>query len=351
MKKKIEVIDFIKGYSILSIVLFHYCQGIKLPFLLSKAINFGGTGIHTFLFASGFGLFLSHLRQPLGYADFLKKRFTKIYIPYIIIVTLTALISLLIPIFENSWNNYFSHVFFYKMFDSHLIGTYGYQLWFISTIIQFYLLFPLIVKLRDWMPGRIFLVAGLLISFAWAFVFLVLHKEEDRNWNSFFLMYLWEFMLGMYCADIYLKKGIEFWKIKKSVLVMLAIAGLALYSILAIRFGPVGRTLNDVPALFGYASLCILLYTLGIPVFNRFIMFTAKISFPIFLIHFLVLNLVETACHGLGIYAPLLPPGLSLIVCYLAALPLQKFFDYLTGALISQQQYPSKNKEGLSHTG
>ena len=73
VKKKIEVIDFIKGYSILSIVLFHYCQGIKLPFLLSKAINFGGTGIHTFLFASGFGLYLSHLRQPLGYARFFKE--------------------------------------------------------------------------------------------------------------------------------------------------------------------------------------------------------------------------------------------------------------------------------------
>ena len=116
MKKKIEVIDFIKGYSILSIVLFHYCQGLHLPSLLSKAINFGGTGIHTFLFASGFGLFLSHLRKPLGYGDFLKKRFTKIYIPYIIIVTLSALIALLIPIYENNWNNYFSHVFFYKMF-------------------------------------------------------------------------------------------------------------------------------------------------------------------------------------------------------------------------------------------
>ena len=172
MKNKIEVIDFIKGYSILSIVLFHYCQRLHLPSLLSKAINFGGTGIHTFLFASGFGLFLSHLPKPLGYGDFLKKRFTKIYIPYIIIVTLSALISLVIPLYENTWNNYFSHVFIYKMFDNHLIGTYGYQLWFISTIIQFYLLFPLIVNLRIWMPGRIFsgswsdylLCLGFLIS-------------------------------------------------------------------------------------------------------------------------------------------------------------------------------------------
>ena len=94
MKNKIEVIDFIRGYSILSIVIFHYCQSIALSPLFAKAINFGGTGIHTFLFASGFGLYLSHLQKPMVYRDFLKKRFTKVYIPYIAIVTLTALISL-----------------------------------------------------------------------------------------------------------------------------------------------------------------------------------------------------------------------------------------------------------------
>jgi peptidoglycan/LPS O-acetylase OafA/YrhL len=65
MKNKIEVIDFIKGYSILTIVLFHYFQGIQLSSLFSKAINFGGTGTHTFLFCSGFGLYLSHLRNPI----------------------------------------------------------------------------------------------------------------------------------------------------------------------------------------------------------------------------------------------------------------------------------------------
>ena len=217
-----------------------------------------------------------------------------------------------------------------KCLMSHLIGTYGYQLWFISTIIQFYLLFPLIVKLRDWMPGRIFLVAGLLICFCLGCSYFWYYtKMRTETGTVFFYV-----PLGVYAGHVLRRmlpeNGIEFWKIRKSELIMLAIAGLALYSILAIRFGPVGRTLNDVPALFGYASLCILIYTLGIPVFNRFIMFTAKISFPIFLIHFLVLNLVETACHGLGII-PLLPPGLSLIVCYLAALPLQKFFDYFTG--------------------
>ncbi len=59
-------------------------------------------------------------------------------------------------------------LFLYKMFDNDLIGTYGYQLWFISTIIQFYLLFPLIRPVKGTDSGESFLLAGLLISWAWA---------------------------------------------------------------------------------------------------------------------------------------------------------------------------------------
>jgi peptidoglycan/LPS O-acetylase OafA/YrhL len=338
MKHKIEVIDFIKGYSILSIVLFHYCQSIALTPFLSKAINFGGTGIHTFLFASGFGLYLSHLQRPLSYPDFLKKRFTKIYIPYMIIVTLTALISLFIPLYENSWNNYFSHVFFYKMFDNDLIGTYGYQLWFISTIIQFYLLFPLIVRLREWIPGKYFLPLGLLISWAWASGLLLLHKEELRNWNSFFLMYLWEFMLGMYCAERYLKNKYAFWKIGKTRLIGIALAGLGIYSLMAFQFGPVGKIFNDLPGLFGYAALCVFIYTLHIKPVNRFIFFTARLSFSIFLIHFLVINLVQAVCRSLELHWSWLMLIPTLTICWLAAIPLQKFFDQLFGRLLARQQ-------------
>ncbi len=338
MKNKVEVIDFLKGYSILSIVLYHFFQGIALSPVLAKAIHFGGAGIHTFIFASGFGLFLSHLQNPIPYTQFLRKRFTRIYVPYIIVVTLSAAISLFIPIYENSWNNYFSHVFLYKMFYDHLIGTYGYQLWFISTIIQFYLVFALIVKLRQWIPGNIFLLVGLLISYGWAIVFLLLHKEDLRSWNSFFLMFIWEFMLGMYCAEIYLKKGYEFWKIRKSFLIGIAISGLIVYSGMAILGGRFGKAFNDVPALFGYTALCIFIYSLQIKWINRFILFTANLSFSIFLIHFLVLNGVRMACQALGItytWVMLFP---VLLLCYLDALPLEKFFSYITNGLLSHQK-------------
>jgi len=338
MKNKVEIIDFLKGYSILTIVLYHFFQGIKLSPLLAKAIQFGGTGIHTFIFASGFGLFLSHLQKPIPYAQFLRKRFVRIYVPYIIVVTLSAAISLFFPIYKNNWNNYFSHVFMYKMFYDRLIGTYGYQLWFISTIIQFYLVFALIVKLRERIPGNIFLLVGLLISYGWAIIFLSLHKEDSRNWNSFFLMFVWEFMLGMYCAEMYLKNGYKFWDIRKPWLLVIAFGGLGIYGLMAILGGRFGKSLNDVPALFGYTALCVFIYSLRIKWVNRFILFTANLSFSIFLIHFLVLNGVQMACRALGItytWVMLIP---VLVLCYLEALPLEKFFSYITDGLLSRQK-------------
>jgi peptidoglycan/LPS O-acetylase OafA/YrhL len=224
------------------------------------------------------------------------------------------------------------------MFSNHLIGTYGYQLWFISTIIQFYLFFPLVVRMRIRFPGISFLAVGLIISWAWAVVVLLFRKEELRNWNSFFLIYLWEFMLGMYCADRYLKNGYAFWNITRSRLIIIAIAGLGIYSIMAIWFGRAGKIFNDLPGLFGYASLCVLVYSLQIRIVNRFILFTSKISFSIFLIHFLVLNLMQAALSAVHIswFWPMLLP--TIIICYALAIPLQKFFDQLTASPSKQQQ-------------
>jgi peptidoglycan/LPS O-acetylase OafA/YrhL len=224
------------------------------------------------------------------------------------------------------------------MFSNHLIGTYGYQLWFISTIIQCYLFFPLMVRIRARFQGISFLAVGLIISWSWAVVVLLLGKDELRNWNSFFLIYLWEFMLGMYCADRYLNDGYAFWNITKSRLMAIAVAGLGLYSIMAIWFGRGGKIFNDLPGLFGYAALCILIYSLQISIINRFILFTSKISFSIFLIHFLVLNLLQDVCQVLHISWSWLMLFPAIILCYAVSIPMQKLFDQLTGSISKQKQ-------------
>lgn len=143
--KHLKLIDYLRGYSIFTIVLMHLCQG-NLTGVLSKAILFGGAGVHVFIMCSGLGLYLSDLRKPLKYKDFLKRRFSKVWVPYAIAVVLWGvwllMISGVFPIKEIA-----SHLFLYKMFSTELDTSLCYPYWFISTIIQFYLAWPLIVKI------------------------------------------------------------------------------------------------------------------------------------------------------------------------------------------------------------
>jgi len=104
---------------------------------LSKAFAFGGAGVHVFILCSGLGLYLSYLRKPLGYKVFLQKRFTKVYVPYVIAVALWGA-WLMISKGAFPMKEVMSHLLLYKMFSVELDTSLCYPYWFISTIIQFY---------------------------------------------------------------------------------------------------------------------------------------------------------------------------------------------------------------------
>ena len=67
--KKLEQIDFLRGFAIFTIVLMHLVQSYNIQSVVHKAASFGGAGVHLFIFCSGLGLYLSYLRKPLGYGD------------------------------------------------------------------------------------------------------------------------------------------------------------------------------------------------------------------------------------------------------------------------------------------
>ena len=142
--KKYAIIDFLRGYSILTIALMHLLMG-NVTGILSKATAFGGAGVHVFILCSGFGLYLSYLKKPLRYTDFLNRRFIKVWVPYAIAVLLWGTWYLIsngiFPVKEVA-----SHLLLYKMFSTELDTSLCYPYWFISTIMQFYLFWPLIVK-------------------------------------------------------------------------------------------------------------------------------------------------------------------------------------------------------------
>ena len=152
-KRRLEVVDFLRGFSIFTIVLMHLVQSYPLPGFLMKASSLGGAGVHVFLLCSGFGLYLSSLYKPLDYRQFLKRRFSKVYVPYLIVVLISALYFGLICN-QDVLMQLLGSVFLFKMFVPSLECAFGGQMWFVSTIIQFYLFWPFIVKLFKINRGR-----------------------------------------------------------------------------------------------------------------------------------------------------------------------------------------------------
>ncbi|MCE2205577.1 acyltransferase family protein [Streptococcus thermophilus] len=100
---RVVAIDYLKGFSIFTIVLMHLLNTMSaIPSKIQTLASIGGAGVHVFFLCSGIGLYLSYLKRKTNYYDFLRKRFTKIYIPYIIIVFISFLLILSIIMCKHS---------------------------------------------------------------------------------------------------------------------------------------------------------------------------------------------------------------------------------------------------------
>jgi peptidoglycan/LPS O-acetylase OafA/YrhL len=294
-KKRIEYIDFSKGFAILSIVIFHYLQPYTSG-ILSKVIMIGGGGVHLFFILSGFGLGLSS--QQLSAPLFYKRRFLKVLIPYYFVILLTFAINFVYPIYrEDGLYAIGGHLFLYKMFDETIMGSFGYHFWFISTIVQFYIFFPLISawQHRESSIPKFLLVSFLISFFYW--IFLSVYKLYDqRIFNSFFLQYLWEFNIGIIFAKLHTLKGKEFWRQNEIILLTTSVLSFFLMAILVSWGGGIGRTFNDPLSSLGFLCASAFLYSVSqtkLVFVKKAMIFVGKISYELYLIHSLVFLLVN----------------------------------------------------------
>jgi peptidoglycan/LPS O-acetylase OafA/YrhL len=325
--RRLGIVEFLKGYSIFTIIIFHYLQTLHLPGPWNQFIFFGGTGVHLFILLSGFGLYLSYLRKPLPYSLYLKKRLSKIYIPYIIVVLLSALISLWKPIYENSLYALGGHIFLYKMFDESIMGSYGYPLWFISTILQFYIVFYALIFTIRRTSMRAFLFVCFILSIGWISVVMFIGKDSERIWNSFFLRYLWEFGLGMFIADQLFKSDFRLpFKVKPTYFLLIGVINCALYAVLALYGGAIGKMTNDIPALLGYSCIAIWFFLMNIGFINKFFIYSGKISFSLYLLHYLLLYL----CLFI---VPVFPAPVVLPIALLLTFVVSKYYQNAVSVL------------------
>ncbi len=314
--QRFEIITFLRGYSIFTIVVFHLLQALKLDEPWNALIQFGGTGVHLFFLLSGFGLFYSYLNRQPKPATFYRHKFSRIYLPYIIVVLISALIALFWPVFEGSWYALGGHIFLYKMFDERIIGSYGYQLWFMSTLFQFYLVFYILVALEKYLSKAWFLSFSVFISLTWAMLVWWLGKEDLRIWNSFFLHYIWEFVLGMVMAG-WLQEGKMKQNFKSGHFLLTGVIFCVSYAWMGMKGGASGQLFNDYFALLGYSSIAIFLYKVLPKSFVKGMVWMGGFSFALYLWHMLILEIVKyTQGNEVQLYQMALVLIISVMVSY-----------------------------------
>jgi len=299
---RIEFLDFAKGCAMLSIVLFHYFRGY-FPGLGDKAVMVGGAGVHLFLLLSGFGLALS--TQRLAASFFYRKRFSRILLPYFLVVTLIFALNQFIPLYPGSGlYAWLGHILLFKMFDESIINSFGGHFWFLSTIIQFYLVYPLLDRCLRTMDNNWFALSGLAISMGYWLLLACTGMAGLRVGTSFFLQYLWEFCGGMVLARLFVARDYRFWQQQPIFLLLAGLVGLGLMGAMALKGGTVGKVFNDIPSAIGYTSLVAFLYTVLAPSsqvgtwLRKGLLFTGSISYEIYLTHMLIFSIFSFFMAG-----------------------------------------------------
>ncbi len=308
MNQRIEYIDFAKGYAIFTIVCYHALQQVDLSPLWQRAIIFGGTGVHLFFLLSGFGLAWSSAVESVG--AFYLRRMSKVWLPYVVVLTISWAAAAWMGVFPDGWDAWLAGVGLYQMFSEQYIESFGGHFWFVSAIFQFYLVFPLLVRLQKSMTPTQFLLLTCSLSVGWWLVVYFSGKSELRVWNSFFLQFLWEFAIGMVLAKKMRQEAGTFRNIQNLVegnsryswiFLPIGLFFTAVMIGMILKLGEAGRIFNDVPALFGYTALSIFVYQAGrkwLPWLNRFFLWINGFSYTLYLIHVLMLHLCLMLMYG-----------------------------------------------------
>ncbi|MHA1475066.1 MAG: acyltransferase family protein, partial [Promethearchaeota archaeon] len=225
------------------VIIIHIPNNYAYPFYMDLSVYMGyllhtlgiSVSMGSFVFISGFSLYLSKSNRNLNSKEkiknFLKKRFLRIFPLYWL-----ALIIYLIIFHDSSMSFIYgvAHVFGLQMIFAPMGGDPIWTIWFIGIIVIYYLIFILLSyldSLKKVIPASILIQA----------VFVALNLLFDMVDYRFFLYYN-IFILGIIMAKVYIST--QFTKVKESLtqknknlplffVCLMAVISIPLYFVLA----------------------------------------------------------------------------------------------------------------------
>lgn len=262
MRPSTEWITQMKGLTMMTIIVFHWFWH-HLTGVWQKAANAGAQGNHIFFILSAFGLYLSLSNKKSKFSTraewkvWFLKRSKKILISYyisvIIIFSAIALYGYLTHQYAETLSRMglntgtaLSTLLLYRNFIGSHSTAINTPWWFSITILQLYLLFPVLAWILDKLGWKVLAVCAFVVNLMYIFGYAVLFKSSNNAFICFPLQWLFSFSLGLVLCDFYIKnqdsffRGLIGWR---PILMGLLLEGVGVY--LATK-GETGKAFNDL---------------------------------------------------------------------------------------------------------
>lgn len=190
-----ETSNELRGLAILGVIFTHITYGLYwgTDFLFPFGI-WGGVAVDLFFFLSGYGLAASAIYHPKKIAEFYKKRVVKIFAPLWIFLIVILLADFFIlgrsyPTREiiNAFIGFFP--------NAHLFNNINSPLWFITPLLLYYLIFPLVFR-----PKHPFL--SLIPIFAVGYIAFLPGLPVSYQISQFYKVHAFAFPLGALFAAL-----------------------------------------------------------------------------------------------------------------------------------------------------
>ncbi len=302
IKKRLEEIDCLRGLAIIGVVAIHTIlyggydtQNIPIELFYTSIVQLSTFSVPLFIFVSGLVLTYNYFDTDINYVTFIEKRFGFVLIPYIFWSCIYILYKI------NGYNNLNIITILKKI----IFGNAEVHLYFIVLIVQFYLLFPLILRFIK--KTKKYQKELLILCFIFNLLIISLYYYQFNYLKERYMMILFIFWIFYFIFGSILSLNLDYFKTNLSQISLnyLSIIFFWVFLYLDISYfndGLFSRIGPQVfrPQLFIYATLCIIIilkfiygskFNGNINIIKKGLKLLGKNSFGIYLSHILFLNI------------------------------------------------------------
>lgn len=267
------------GIAILCIIFHHIIQQIVNPGILLPFRGVGYLFVSVFFFLSGYGLIKSCINNKFNLKGFFSRRLSKVYIPFVIV----NFINLLINIYILN-KNYTVTEFLFKLTGIQLMSS---AMWYIKSIIFWYIIFYLVVR-----KSRLSKIGITMMLVALIYFVVCCTMGLSKNWYDTSFIFPIGVIVGLN------QDKIEEIIIEKYNLIL--ICSLIIFIIsFAANFGK-----EDINSIIIRSIASVTFTIAGIMILmkidlseNKVSLFLGSISFELFLIHDRMLSILNIGGH------------------------------------------------------